>query len=344
MSSSSEGETQLPNRTSEIRKDTVFGRWVVFSPARSRRPSDFKSKNPNPTSNPTSCPFCIGRESECAPEIFRVPPSTPDWTIRVIENLYPALRRDLNPPHTGSDQAVGACRVTGFGFHDVVIETPYHPITLSDLEPEAVGEVLLVYVERVRQLKALGSLKYVQVFKNHGAAAGASMTHSHSQIMGIPVIPPSVTTRLSCMKEIFDLTGKCSVCDLQSDQDLMINSSTHFYAIAPFASSYAFEIWIVPREHSADFHELDHSKAMDLGGLLKLMLQKLAKQLNNPPFNFVIHTAPFDLSPSCVPYSHWFLQIVPHMGTIAGFELGTGCYINPIFPEDAAKVLREVDG
>lgn len=99
-----------------------------------------------------------------------------------------------------------------------------------------------------------------KVFKNHGAAAGASMTHSHSQIMGIPVIPPSVTARLSCMKEIFDLTGKCSVCDLQSNKDLMINGSTHFFAIAPFAASYAFEIWIVPREHSTYFHELDRAK------------------------------------------------------------------------------------
>lgn len=163
--SSSEGEAQLPNRSSEIRKDSVFGRWVVFSPARSRRPSDFKSKSANPNSNPnpSSCPFCIGRENECAPEIFRVPPLVSDWKIRVIENLYPALRRDVNPPDTGSDHAVGPCQVTGFGFHDVVIETPYHPVTMCDLEPEAVCEVLLVYVERVQQLKALGSLKYVQV-------------------------------------------------------------------------------------------------------------------------------------------------------------------------------------
>ncbi|XP_073005878.1 ADP-glucose phosphorylase [Typha latifolia] len=340
MSSSS------PSRSSEIRRDAVFGRCVVFSPARARRPSDFRShspaSNPNPSSKP-SCPFCIGREDECAPEIFRIvggDGGAGEWKIRVIENLYPALRREAEPPKDVPE--LGPCKVSGFGFHDVVIETPYHPIRLWDLPVDEVGEVLLAYKERILQLSRHGSVKYVQVFKNHGASAGASMTHSHSQIIGLPLVPPSVSARLNYTKEVFDRTGKCSLCEIQS-KDILIDETDHFSAIVPFAATYAFEIWIVPREHIADFHELDHKKAVDLGGLLKLMLQKLSKQLNDPPFNFMIHAAPLELSATCLPYTHWFLQIVPQLGVIGGFEIGSGCFINPVFPEDAAKVLREVD-
>jgi UDPglucose--hexose-1-phosphate uridylyltransferase len=162
------------SRTSEARRDAVFGRWVIFSPARSRRPTDLKSHGPaNPSPGPgpapkPSCPFCLGRESECAPEIFRVP--APDasspWRIRVIENLFPALRRDVEPPAPEEgEEPVGAgeCAVRGFGFHDVVIETPRHDVRLWDLEAEGVGDVLLAYARRVRQLAQHPAVKYVQV-------------------------------------------------------------------------------------------------------------------------------------------------------------------------------------
>lgn len=168
------------SRISEARRDAVFGRWVVFSPARSRRPTDLKSHNPtNPSPAPgagagaeapkPSCPFCAGRESECAPQIFRVPPdgSLP-WRIRVIENLYPALRRDVEPPPApegadGGEEEPGELSVRGFGFHDVVIETPRHDVRLWDLDAEGVREVLLAYAERVRQLEEHPAVKYVQV-------------------------------------------------------------------------------------------------------------------------------------------------------------------------------------
>ncbi|TKW30632.1 hypothetical protein SEVIR_2G050800v4 [Setaria viridis] len=347
------------SRTSEARRDAVFGRWVVFSPARSRRPTDLKSHNPtNPSPAPgaeapkPSCPFCAGRESECAPQIFRVPPdgSLP-WRIRVIENLYPALRRDVEPPpaREGGDggqaeeeEEPGERALSGFGFHDVVIETPRHDVRLWDLDAEGVRDVLLAYAARVRQLGEHLAVKYVQVFKNHGASAGASMAHSHSQMLGTPFVPPSVKSRLNCMKEVFDKSGKCSLCEIRS-KDILISETPNFSAIVPFAASYPFEIWIIPRQHLSYFHEIDQNKALDLGSLLKTMLQKLSKQLNDPPFNFMVHSAPFGLSSSCLPYAHWFLQIVPQLSVIGGFELGSGCYINPVFPEDAAKILRELD-
>ncbi|KAL2453222.1 ADP-glucose phosphorylase [Abeliophyllum distichum] len=333
-------------RRPEIRKDATHNRWVIFSQARALRPSNFKSKSDaNPKSNNQSeCPFCVGHEHECAPEIFRVPAdSTSDWKIRVIQNLYPALNRELNFPSCPSDSShcSGDVAVSGFGFHDVVIESPVHPVHLADLSPAQVGDVLLAYKTRIDQLRTFDSIKYVQVFKNHGASAGASMSHSHSQIMALPVVPSAVSARIESMKEFFEQTGKCSLCQVGRD-DLLIDESTHFLSIVPYAATFPFEIWIIPRYHSTHFHELDSDKAVDLGGLLKLMLVKMSLQLNNPPFNFMIHTAPLQVNPSQVPSTHWFLQIVPQLSGVGGFEMGTGCYINPVFPEDAAKVLREV--
>lgn len=346
MSSSSSSSPRLP----EIRKDYVFNRYVIISPARSRRPSDFKS-SPNPNAknpNPNSCPFCSGRESECAPEIFRFPKEPPssssssEWDLRVIENLFPALKRDAEP--SGSDLGVadGGGVLPGFGFHDVVIETPEHGVRMSDMSAEGVGQVVEAYRERILQLKRVRSVQYVQVFKNHGVSAGASMAHSHSQIMGLPIIPPTVSIRLDSMKELYGRTGKCGLCEAGS-KDILIDESAHFFSIVPFAASFPFEIWIVPRDHSPFFHDINKEKAVDFGGLLKMMLLKLSKQLNDPPFNFMIHTAPFELPNDHLPYTHWFLQIIPQLGVVGGFEMASGCYINPVFPEDAAKVLSEVN-
>lgn len=224
----------------------------------------------------------------------------------------------------------------------MIIETPVHSVHLSDLDGEGVGEVLLAYKKRVLELKGDGKIKYVQVFKNHGASAGASLSHSHSQMIGLPIVPPTVSASLGSMKECFDETGKCVLCDVRGEE-LLISESKNFVSVVPFAASFPFEIWIVPRNHSPHFHELDNAEAVDLGGILKLMLQKLSRQLNDPPFNFMIHTTPFEVKASQLPYAHWFLQIVPQLSVIGGFEMGSGCYINPVFPEDAAKLLREVD-
>ncbi|XP_071910138.1 ADP-glucose phosphorylase-like [Coffea arabica] len=349
------GESRVP----EIRKDSVQNRWVIFSPARSRRPSDLRSKFSTSTGNPPdphsqNCPFCLGNEHLCAPEIFRVHPShSAHWKLRVIQNLYPALSRDELPVQpeqvddesssktSSSSSKIGNNKVAGFGFHDVVIEAPFHSLQLLDLSPAEIGDVLLAYKKRILQLRSYHSIQYVQVFKNHGASAGASLSHSHSQIIALPVVPTAASARIDCMKQHFEQTGKCNLCEVQVD-DLLIDESAHFISIVPFAATFPFEIWIIPRDHSSHFHEVDNEKAVDLGGLLKLLLRKISSQLNDPPYNMMIHTTPFHINPSCLTYTHWFLQIVPQLTIVGGFEVGTGCHINPIFPEDAAKVLREV--
>ncbi|KAL5767913.1 hypothetical protein ACOSQ2_014696 [Xanthoceras sorbifolium] len=341
--------TPEQNRSPELRRDPLNNRWVVFSPARAKRPSDFKSKSPQiPSSNSnSSCPFCIGNEHDCAPEIFRFPSDAQyDWKIRVIENLYPALSRAVEKdgdPSCGTSCLGYSDRVVkGCGFHDVVIETPVHSVQLSDLEPREVGEVLLAYKKRIEQIKECEFINYVQVFKNNGASAGASMSHSHSQILALPVVPPTVSARFCSTKEYFDQTGNCCLCEVQP-KDLLVDEAKYFVSIVPSAAMFPFEIWIIPRDHSSHFHDIDSEKAIDLGGLLKLMLRKLAVQLNSPPFNFMIQTSPLQITDSQLAYTHWYLQIVPQLSGVGGFEIGSGCYINPVFPEDAAKVLREVN-
>ncbi|KAB5512180.1 hypothetical protein DKX38_029208 [Salix brachista] len=335
---------QNTGRRPELRHDPVANRWVIFSPARAKRPTDFKSKSPqnsNPGDN-SSCPFCIGNEHECAPEIFRVP-SDPNWKLRVIENLYPALSRNIEGPcEEKQDMGVPARAIGGFGFHDVVIENPVHSVHLCDMEARDIGQVLLAYKKRIQQIASVESIKYVQVFKNHGASAGASMSHSHSQLLALPIIPSAVSARFEGMNEYFKKTGKCSLCEVQA-KELLIDESTHFISIVPFAATYPFEMWIIPRAHYSHFHEFDCDKMVELGGLLKLMLRKMSLQLNNPPFNFMIQTSPLQVKESELSYAHWFLQIVPQLSGAGGFEMGSGCYINPVFPEDAAKVLREVN-
>lgn len=260
----------------------------------------------------------------------------------MIQNLYPALKREKEVFVEFEGLGFGEGVMAGFGFHDVVIECPQHDVGLVDMDDEEIGEVILAYKKRVLSLKQIEPIKYVQVFKNHGASAGASMAHSHSQMLGLPIVPATVSARLDSMKELFDKTGKCGLCEMPS-KDILISESSHFFSIVPFAASFPFEVWIVNKDHSPYFHDIEEEKTVDFGGMLKKMLLKLKKRLNDPPFNFMIHTAPFELQSNLLACTHWFLQIIPQLSVVGGFEMGSGCYINPVFPEDAAKLLREVD-
>ncbi|CAJ2637372.1 unnamed protein product [Trifolium pratense] len=324
----------------QLRKSVIWNRWIIFSKDNGKKACDFKGKstfNTNPSRN-KPCVFCIGHEEECTPEIFRVPYDESNWKIRVVENPNAVLSRDL-PEYVDVPEFDRV--LDGFGIHDVVIESPVHSEQLLELSPKEIGEIFVAFTSRIHELAHLESIKYIQVFKNHGEKAGASMSHSHSQILALPIIPPSVSARLGNMKDYFYQTGKCCICEIQSEE-LLIDSSTYFFSIVPFAASFPFEIWVVPRNHSAHFHELDAEMALDLGGLMRQILRKMSFQLNNPPYNFMIHSSPLHGDESELAYNHWFIQIVPQLIPTTGFELGTGCHINPVLPEDAAKVLREV--
>lgn len=331
---------------SELRKDPVVGRWVIIASERGRRPTDFR---PEPVrTRLTSCVFCQGQEAQTPPEILAgrppgSPPNTPGWTYRVVPNKFPALRieGELDPSGDGPYD-----RMNGVGAHEVVIETPHHEATLATMDPGAVAEVLLAYRERVRDLRKDPRFEYVLIFKNHGEAAGATLEHSHSQIIATPIIPIMVAEELAGAGAYFRLKERCVWCDVireeQRSRRRLVLEMDGFVALAPYAPRLPFETWLLPTRHSSAYEtsELDDLRA--LAGVLRSVLRRMATALHDPPFNFILHTAP--LRDPDLAHFHWHLEIIPKLTRVAGFEWGSGFFINPVAPEEAAVALREAPG
>jgi UDPglucose--hexose-1-phosphate uridylyltransferase len=327
----------------ELRKDPVVGRWVIISTERSRRPSDFK---PEPVVvRATSCVFCPGHEDKTPPEILalRLPgsgPNTPGWSLRVVANKFPALRieGDLAPSGEGLFD-----RMNGVGAHEVVIETPDHTASLATLPADAVADVLLAYRERLSDLKKDPRFEYVLVFKNHGEAAGASLEHPHSQLIATPIIPIMVSEELSGSAQYFQMKERCVWCDVVRQErrsgHRMIVEAHGFAALAPFAPRFPFETWILPTRHRSAFEDSDVDELRGLAEVLGTVLRRLNRVLEGPPFNFMLHTAP--LREPALEHFHWHLEVIPKLTRVAGFEWGSGFFINPMLPEDAAAALRE---
>ena len=328
----------------ELRKDPVMGTWVIISSERSRRPYAFQ--NEQIKVSPGLCPFCPGNEENTPPEIISYrpngsKPNQPGWTLRVISNKYPALivEGDLNR------EAIGLYdKMHGVGAHEVVIETPEHNLNISDMSDEQARDVFWAYRERMLDLVKDIRLKYILVFKNHGEAAGASLEHPHSQLIATPIIPKRVVEELEGSKQYYDIKGSCVFCDIVK-QELASNvrvvfENESFICIQPFAPRFPFESWILPKAHLASFPEMDSHKYLLLGRTVKELLKRLKLALNDPPFNYMIHTSPMDKEYHS--YYHWHIEVIPKLTKVAGFEWGTGFYINPTSPEAAAEFLKKV--
>jgi len=329
---------------SELRKDPVVGRWVIVSSERARRPSDFAPRPVRPVL--TSCVFCAGHEDKTPPEIAAgrppgSPPNTPGWSYRVVPNKFPALRieGELEPSAEGLYD-----RMQGIGAHEVIIETPDHQASLATLPADSVADVLLAYRERVLDLKKDGRFQYVLVFKNHGEAAGASLEHPHSQLIATPIIPIMVVEELSGSAEHYARHERCVWCDVvrqeRRDQRRLILDHDGWVAVAPFAPRFPFETWILPTAHRSAFEESDVDALRGLAGVLGDFLRRMNGLLHDPPFNFMLHTAPLQMP--ALDHFHWHLEIIPTLTRVAGFEWGSGFFINPVSPEDAATALREI--
>ncbi len=331
----------------ELRKDPVVGRWVIISTERSRRPSNFVPEVLPPSQ--AFSPFALGREDMTPPEVYAVrpgggKPNTPGWQVRVVPNKFPALEVEGQLDRRGDGVYD---KMNGVGAHEVVIEGPDPDLQMADMPVEQISQVLMAYRERMLDLKKDPRLRYVLVFKNHGAGAGATLAHSHSQIIATPIIPRMVQEELDGAKAYYQLKERCVFTDIL-DQELaegngrrVVSTTRRFAAIAPFASRFPFETWILPRERRSSFHTIDDAaEFLDLAAILKDTLQRLNVALDSPPYNFVLHTAP--LGENDLPYFHWHLEIMPKLTRVAGFELGSGFYINPTPPEDAAQYLRDI--
>jgi UDPglucose--hexose-1-phosphate uridylyltransferase len=227
----------------------------------------------------------------------------------------------------------------------VIIESPRHVITMAALGEDNIREVLWVYRDRLVDLKKDSRLVHGMLFKNVGAAGGASLEHTHSQLIVTPIIPISVWEEMTGALEFFNYRGRCIYCDMvlqeQTNEKRIVLDTPHFTAFCPYASRFPFETWILPKNHSSHFENIPKPAVDDLGTVLRQVLNKLEQALDSPAYNYIIHTAPFDHQE--LPHYHWHIEIIPRLTKVAGFEWGSGFYINPVPPEDAASFLREVE-
>jgi len=266
-------------------------------------------------------------------------PNTPGWELRVVPNKFPALQVE----GTLDRQPDGMFdRMNGIGAHEVIIETPHHDRSLASmLEPE-IERVLWAYRERIVDLKRDGRLRYILVFKNHGAAAGATLEHTHSQLIALPIVPDFLRQELSGARRHFEVKERCVFCDVVHEDLLdgrrIIQENADIVALAPYAPRFAFETWLLPRRHGARFEEAPRHEYESLARMLKSVLQRMDRALETPPYNLIVHTSPF--SEETGDFYHWHVEIMPKLTRVAGFEWGTGFYLNPTSPEEAAQALR----
>lgn len=330
----------------ELRKDPIVGRWVIIASERGKRPTTFASIRDD--SKASLCPFCPGQESHTPPEIIAYrkadsEPNKPGWSLRVISNKYPALivEGELNREPQGVYD-----RMSGLGAHEVIIETPIHDQDMVSMSDEQVKDVLWAYRERILDLERDSRLKYILVFKNHGQAAGASLEHSHSQLIATPIIPKRVVEELSGSERYYNFKERCIYCDIirqeLSDNERIVSDFDSFVTVQPFAPRFPFETWIIPKAHQSAYKEMSDNEYLILARCLKDTLLRLKIALNDPPFNFMLHTRPVRLDES-KDYYHWHIEIIPKLTKVAGFEWGSGFYINPTAPEEAAEYLRKLD-
>ena len=328
----------------ELRKDPITGRWVIIATDRAKRPTDFVREKVEIRGS-GFCPFCYGHEVKTPPEIHAYRPDgsakdTPGWTLRIVPNKFPALGIEgtLNRQGEGLYD-----KMNGIGAHEVIIETPDHALTLATMPTRGVENVLWSYRDRILDLKKDRRFKYILIFKNHGEAAGASLEHTHSQLIALPVVPKRVREEVDSAREYYNFKERCIFCDIirqeMEDTVRVIAENQDFTALAPYAPRFPFELWIVPKIHQSAFEESQKHEVEQLAAVLKDMLMRLDKVLDSPAYNYIIHTSPFPEVSN--DYYHWHLEIMPKLTKVAGFEWGTGFYINPTPPEESAKFLRE---
>jgi UDPglucose--hexose-1-phosphate uridylyltransferase len=326
-----------------------MGRWVIIAPERARRPEQFTW--PKQERQPSPCVFCGGQEYRDPTEIYAVrshgtAKNTPGWQVRVLPNKFPVLRIEGKLVREG----VGMFdMMSGVGAHEVIVETPDHDAELADLPEAHIAHVLRAYRERMSDLAGDNRFKYVLIFKNQGYQAGATLAHAHSQLIATPVTPKRVKEELTGAQRYYEFKRRCVFCDIIKQETrvtperLVLDSET-FIVISPFAARMPYETWIIPKQHNCDFVSINESELHGLAHALKQTLMRVRRALNDPPLNFLIHTAPFRRPRAGYWTSiqhdyHWHLEIIPRMTRPAGFEEGSGFYINPVPPEEAAETL-----
>lgn len=326
----------------EYRQDPLSAHWVIIAKDRARRPNEFESE---PRRRQVErCPFCAGNEDE-TPEslaVYGTPAAAHPvrgWQVRVIPNKYPAvIDAALVPPPCLPFHPAEA----GRGAHELVIESPHHTSSFTELTAEQARLSWVAYRDRLAYLANQQRYRYGLVFKNCGPDAGATLDHTHSQIIAVNRIPMTVAQELRAAGDYHARHLECIFCAMarqELDESRRIVATTsRFIAWCPYASRFAYETWIVPRMHAERFELAKMEDLEELSRLFQSVLRGLEQIVPQVPYNYWIHTAPFDIP--CHDHYHWHIELVPRLNRIAGFELGSGCYVNPVDPEDAASALR----
>ena len=338
----------------ELRKDYLLNRWVVIATERGRRPTDF-SKQRAQSAKAAVCPMCVGNEHMTPPatllylkvndNIVKTKDPTEgdrprNWLIRVIPNLYPAF----GPPKKVEDEEqIFKSEYLGSasGAHEVIVESPHHDENPSDAELPQLELLIQAYIDRIKELGDKPYVKYVSVFRNYGQEAGSSLSHTHSQIIAMPIVPSVIQAELGASKSYFKGKGKCIFCDIieqEAKGPRLIFENSDFIVFAPYASISPMAFWIVPKKHAANLLSLNSTEITSFAKTLKASLKALKDVVNDPPYNFGFHIS---IDKTAEEFYHWHLEVYPKLSIWAGFEISTGTYINTVTPETAAESLKK---
>ncbi|MCK6549928.1 galactose-1-phosphate uridylyltransferase [Myxococcota bacterium] len=324
----------------ELRQNLITRDWVIISTERQHRPDDF-ARHVKKAARPEhrdDCPFCPGNEDETEVETLRIDGDA-GWRLRVVRNKYPVLV----PEGARVRREHGIFRsISGVGAHEVVIEHPSHATSPAEMSGADVATLVEVYRSRYRTLAEDPRIEHIVVFKNHGETAGTSLEHPHSQIAATPVVPAQVRTRMEEAIRWLDERGECLFCRVLAEElaarERVVTESEHFVAFVPWAALSPFHTWIFPRRHVSSFGDTTDEELADLSRTLHAVLGKLFRGLGDPDYNFSIRSCPTHDGPTA--HFHWYLTVVPRVARAAGFELGSGMFVNTAMPEESAAFLR----
>jgi UDPglucose--hexose-1-phosphate uridylyltransferase len=354
----------MPN----LRRDPILDRWVIIAEDRAKRPRAFTSRENfaqiDPDEAEQACPFCPGNEHETPPEAFALrdhaaEPNAPGWSVRVVPNKYPALVREsvaslagetdvlrslANAPPMPAERSVYDS-APAIGVHDVIIDTPRHVTTVGELTAEEFALSLAAIRLRLQALAGETGINHALVFKNVGTAAGATLDHLHSQLMAAGTVFPLVAGEICGAANFYETHGECLFCRMiqleRINGSRVVAESAAFIAFCPFASRFAYEMWILPKLHASRFESMALENLADLASLARSAIAKIERLFQPPAYNLVFHTSPFDSA--AIEHYHWHIEVFPRVTIPAGFEWGSGCAVNPVSPETAAARLREID-
>lgn len=328
---------------SELRYNPITRDWVIISSERAKRPHDFKKTRPSGPPLPKykpDCPFCPGNEGDRSDETFRLGDEK-SWRTRSAYNKFPALS------HTAKEERLSEGhykRISGYGICEVIVEHPDHNTMIALMKEGEVEDIIRTYRSRYADIEKRPGIEAITVFKNHGPAAGCSLEHPHSQIVATPVVPHHVRYIIEKAMEYHDVMGRCVFCQTfeneLAEKKRVIFETEHFVSFLPYAGAAPFVTSIFPRAHAASFDDITDSQIKDLARCLKTVLAKLYHGLDNPDFNYTIRSVP--VKERWSESFHWNINIIPRLTNPAGFELGSGMFINASIPEESAEFLRQV--